>query len=106
MTPRGVAAATTTVCFHEDAVRFGEMLPFYFAEVVTLALRFVPCRVIDSIPFTTTALSGSNIGRPCAVRCYAGLRQCGRHDRTRETVHMFEWPMLAWESKFCTLHKV
>ncbi|KAG8087706.1 hypothetical protein GUJ93_ZPchr0010g8366 [Zizania palustris] len=93
-TARTVGAATTTVFFHEEAVRVGERLPFYFPAAVKSALGFLPRRVADSIPFTTPALPG--------ILALLGIASDSAEATSmRETLRMCEWPTLAGEAKFC-----
>ncbi|KAL5231631.1 hypothetical protein ABZP36_030407 [Zizania latifolia] len=93
-TARSVGEATTTVFFHEEAVRVGERLPFYFPAASKSALGFLPRRVADSIPFTTPALPG--------ILALLGVASDSAEAASmRETLRTCEWPTLAGEAKFC-----
>ncbi|XP_040383148.1 BURP domain-containing protein 13-like isoform X2 [Oryza brachyantha] len=93
-TVESTTPASTTVFFHEEAVRVGERLPFYFPEAVTSALGLLPRRAADSIPFTTAALPG-------VLALFGVAPDSARAAGMRETLRMCEWPTLAGESKFC-----
>nr|BAM13310.1 RAFTIN 1 [Oryza barthii] len=94
-TARGVGTgSTTTVFFHEEAVRVGERLPFYFPAAATSALGFLPRRVADSIPFTAAAL-------PAVLALFGVAPDTAEAAGMRETLRTCEWPTLAGESKFC-----
>nr|BAM13311.1 RAFTIN 1 [Oryza punctata] len=94
-TGRGVStAATTTVFFHEEAVRVGERLPFYFPAATTSARGFLSRRVADSIPFTTAALPG-------VLALFGVAPGSAEAASMRETLRTCEWPTLAGETKFC-----
>lgn len=57
-TARGGRAETATVFFHEEALRVGKRLPFYFPPAAPATLGFLQRQVADSVPFTTAALPG------------------------------------------------
>lgn len=93
-TARGGKAETTTVFFHEEAVRVGKRLPFYFPPAAPASLGFLPRQVADSVPFTTAALPG--------VLLTFGIASDSPTVPSMEaTLHACESPTIAGESKFC-----
>lgn len=82
------------VFFHEEAMRVGQRLPFYFPLAAPAALGFLPRRVADSIPFSTPALPGvlALIGIAPDSVVAASME---------ETLRTCESPTLAGEAKFC-----
>lgn len=93
-TARGVGTgATTTVFFHEEAVRVGERLLFYFPAATTSALGF--CRARRGLH---PVHGGRAAGRPRAAWRRAGHRRGGRHEGDAAHVRVAD---LAGESKFC-----
>lgn len=93
-TARAGGAATTTVFFHEEAVRVGERLPFYFPPAAPAALGFLPRRVADSIPFSTPSLPGVLALFGIALDSVVAASM-------EETLRTCESPTLAGEAKFC-----
>ncbi|KAJ1269006.1 hypothetical protein BS78_07G177100 [Paspalum vaginatum] len=85
---------TTTVFFHEGAVRVGERLLFHFPAAGAAALGLLPRRIADSIPFATAALPGvlALFGVSLSSAKAAGMA---------ETLRTCEMPPLAGEAKFC-----
>ncbi|XP_040251268.1 protein RAFTIN 1B isoform X1 [Aegilops tauschii subsp. strangulata] len=93
-TARVGKAETTTVFFHEEAVRVGKRLPFYFPLTTPAALGFLPRQVADSVPFTTAALPG--------VLATFGIASDSATVASMEaTLRACESPTIAGESKFC-----
>uniref|UniRef100_A0A0D9X9B6 BURP domain-containing protein n=1 Tax=Leersia perrieri TaxID=77586 RepID=A0A0D9X9B6_9ORYZ len=91
---KAAAMAKPTVFFHEESIRVGETLTFYFPAATASRLGLLPRRAADAIPFTTAslpavlALLGVTPGSAEAAGMAATLRTC-------------EWPALAGERKFC-----
>jgi hypothetical protein len=87
-------AATTTVFFHEEAVRVGERLRFRFPAFAPAPLGLLPRHAAESIPFSTPALPTIL----ALLRVAPGSAQAAA---MAETLRTCEHPPLAGESKFC-----
>ncbi|KAM3209779.1 hypothetical protein ACQJBY_064068 [Aegilops geniculata] len=93
-TARGGKAETTTVFFHEEAVRVGKKLPFRFPPATPAALGFLPRQVADSVPFTTAALPG-------VLATFGVASDSATVGSMEATLRACESPTIAGESKFC-----
>ncbi|KAM3189475.1 hypothetical protein ACQJBY_068022 [Aegilops geniculata] len=91
---RGGQAETTTVFFHEEAVRVGKRLPFRFPPATPAALGFLPRQVADSVPFTTAALPG-------VLAMFGIASDTATVGSMEATLRACESPSIAGESKFC-----
>ncbi|KAF7095200.1 hypothetical protein CFC21_097424 [Triticum aestivum] len=91
---RGGKAETTTVFFHEEAVRVGKRLPFRFPPATPAALGFLPRQVADSVPFTTAALPG-------VLATFGVASDSATVASMEATLRACESPTIAGESKFC-----
>ncbi|KAJ1269007.1 hypothetical protein BS78_07G177200 [Paspalum vaginatum] len=88
------AAAATTVFFHEEAVRVGERLLFYFPAAAPAALGLLPRHVADSIPFATAAL-------PEVLALLGVSPSAAKAAGMAETLRTCELPPLDGEPMFC-----
>ncbi|KAE8786377.1 Protein RAFTIN 1B [Hordeum vulgare] len=93
-TARGGKAETTTVFFHEEAVRVGKRLPFNFPPAAPAALGFLPREIADSVPFSTAAL-------PRVLSAFGIASDSATVASMEATLRACESPTIAGESKFC-----
>ncbi|WVZ92354.1 hypothetical protein U9M48_038427 [Paspalum notatum var. saurae] len=86
--------AATTTFFHEEAVRVGDHLPFYFPAAAPAALGLLPRHVADSIPFATAAL-------PQVLALLGVSPSSAEAAAMAKTLRTCELPPLAGEPMFC-----
>lgn len=88
------ASATTTVFFHEAAVRVGKRLAFRFPAAAPAPLGLLPRHVADAIPFAAPAL-------PSVFALLGVAPGSAQAAAMAETLRTCETPPLAGEPKFC-----
>ncbi|KQJ98849.1 protein RAFTIN 1B [Brachypodium distachyon] len=96
-TATGANGKTTTVFFHEEAVRVGERLRFHFPPASPAPLGLLPRHVADSIPFSPGSL-------PAALATLGvapDSAMARRMEATLSTCDDEASPAITGESKFC-----
>ncbi|XP_034598779.1 protein RAFTIN 1B isoform X2 [Setaria viridis] len=88
------ASATTTVFFHEEAVRVGERLAFRFPAASPAPLGLLPRHIADAIPFAAPSL-------PAVLALLGVAPGSAQAAAMARTLRACETPPLAGDPKFC-----